>query len=90
MLPIGEDHLDYANRIASELRAKDIRVTVDSRSERIGGKIRLARNERVPYMVVVGDSERDAERVTLRQRDGDQTEMALTEMLDRLVEENRY
>ncbi len=90
VLPIGEDHLDYANRIASELRSRDIRVGVDDRSERIGGKIRLARNERVPYMVVVGDTERDAEMVTLRQRDGDQIEMPLTELLDKLVEENRY
>jgi threonyl-tRNA synthetase len=90
VLPIGEDHLEYANRIAAELRSRDIRVTVDSRSERIGGKIRLARNERVPYMLVVGDNERDSEKVTLRERDGEQIELSLVDMLDKFVEENRH
>jgi len=65
-------------------------VTVDSRSERIGGKIRLARNERVPYMLVVGDNERDSEKVTLRERDGEQIELSLVDMLDKFVEENRH
>jgi threonyl-tRNA synthetase len=88
VLSITDEQLDYANEVTALLRGKDLRVGLDARSERIGAKIRLARNERVPYMVVVGGQEADQRTVTLRSRDGEQETMGLDELVERLVKEN--
>jgi threonyl-tRNA synthetase len=88
VLPITDDQLDYADEIAKQLREQDFRVAVDRRSERIGAKIRLARNERVPYMMILGGTEQENQTVALRGRDGEQTAMALDEAIVRLREES--
>jgi len=87
VLPITDDQLAYAEGVVQELRDHDLRVSIDRRSERIGAKIRLARNERVPFMVVVGAKEQETGSVTLRDRDGNQQPMALDALAAHLGEQ---
>jgi threonyl-tRNA synthetase len=84
VLPITDDQLEYADQVAEALRVQDFRVAVDRRSERIGAKIRMARNERVPYMIVVGAKEQEDQTVAMRGRDGEQIVMGLEEAITRL------
>lgn len=55
ILPISDKFVEYANEVKENLESKGVRVEVDLRAEKIGYKIREARNERVPYMIVVGE-----------------------------------
>lgn len=89
VLPISEIQLDYAEKVADQLRSRDIRVSVDRRDERIGAKIRLARNERLPYMIIVGAGEQESGTVTLRDREGEQEEMSMDALLHRLEQEEK-
>ena len=57
LLPISDKYADYAAKVEAEFKAAGIKVETDSRAEKIGYKIREARNERVPYIVVVGEKE---------------------------------
>jgi threonyl-tRNA synthetase len=68
VIPIADRHLSYANKVAEDLRAKDVRVQVDERSERMNLKIREAQLMKIPYMLVVGDKEQDGSQVSLRLR----------------------
>ncbi len=87
ILPITDDQLEYADKVADALRQQDFRVAVDRRSERVGAKIRVARNERVPYMMILGGNEQESETVALRGRDGEQEVMALEAAIVRLKAE---
>jgi threonyl-tRNA synthetase len=71
LIPIADRHLEYAAEVAEKLKSKGIRVTVDSRSERMNAKIRDAQNQKVPYMLVVGDKEMENNQVALRMRSGE-------------------
>lgn len=84
VLPITDEQLDYAEQVIDALRRADIRVAADCRSERIGAKIRLARNERVPYMIILGNDEQKNRTVSLRGRDGEQSVVALDEVIAQL------
>jgi threonyl-tRNA synthetase len=66
VLPISDDNLGYAHRVANEL--DDFRVEVESRDWTIGRKIREGHEDRVPYMIVVGDEEEEAGTVSVRDR----------------------
>jgi threonyl-tRNA synthetase len=72
LLPIADRHLDYANDVKAKLEAVGMRVELDDRNEKIGYKIREARMQRVPYMLVMGDSEVEEGTLSVRSRkDGD-------------------
>ena len=71
VLPITEKHLEYANKVAEELKKSNIRVEVDGRSERLQAKIRDAQLEKVAYMFIVGDREAEAKKVAVRKRNGE-------------------
>jgi len=71
IIPIADRHLDYAQKLAGELKQEGIRVEVDSRSETVNQKIRQAQLEKIPYMVVVGDKEVEADTVSVRLRSGE-------------------
>jgi len=71
IIPIAERHNDYANRVAAELTQAGIRAHVDLRNERMNAKIRDAQVQKVPYMLVVGDREREADSAAVRLRSGD-------------------
>ena len=73
VVPIADRHLDYAESVASRLRADGLRVEVDARQEKMGYKIREAQFRKVPYMLVTGDREAEADAVAVRHRsEGDQ------------------
>ena len=68
VIPIADRHLDYAREVRDALLALDLRVEVDDGGERMGAKIRKAQLQKVPYMLVVGDREAEANTVSLRHR----------------------
>ncbi len=75
ILPISEKYADYAAQVNEALEAQGYRTAVDNRSEKIGYKIREARNERVPYMIVVGEKEEADGTVSVRRRDDDNKDL---------------
>ena len=88
VLPISEKHVEYAEKVREVLEQKGIRVEVDSRAEKIGYKIREAQLKKVPYMLVVGDKEQEANAVGVRKRgEGDVGQMDLTEFANKIEEE---
>jgi threonyl-tRNA synthetase len=68
LLPIKEANVEYAQALADRLTSLGMRVTVDSRDENIGPKIKSARLERIPYILVIGDNEVSSNTVTVRSR----------------------
>ena len=90
ILPIGENHVEYAQQIADKLTSYGMRVTVDSRSENIGTKIKASRLERIPYMFIIGDKEVEANAVSVRSRkEGELGALPVDEAVNKLVEEVR-
>ncbi len=90
LVPIADRHLEYARWVASELEAAGLRVEVDERSERMQAKIRDAQLQKVPYMLVVGDKEVEAQAVAVRLRSGqDVGSMSLSAFLTRATDEAR-
>ena len=90
VLPISDKYIDYAERVAAELKKNDVDVTVDSRSEKIGYKIREARMDRLPYMLVVGQQEEADGTVSVRSRfAGDEGVKPLSEFVSQICEEIR-
>ncbi len=82
MIPIAERHVDYANQVAAKLKAAGVRVDVDGRNEKMNAKIREHSLQKVPFLVVVGDKESEAERVNVRVRGKEKTEdMAVDEFV---------
>ncbi|MGM0370420.1 MAG: threonine--tRNA ligase [Bacillota bacterium] len=88
IIPISDDQLDYAYQVKSELEESDIRVEVDARQEKVGYKIREAQVQQVPYMLIVGDDEVEAETVSVRdRREGDLGAVSLNQFKDDIVTE---
>jgi len=88
VLPISEKFSDYAKQVSDTLNDADIRVETDYRAEKIGYKIREARNERTPYIIVVGEKDVEASKVSLRSRtNGDEGQQDLADVIARLKEE---
>ncbi|MBR4668206.1 MAG: threonine--tRNA ligase [Butyrivibrio sp.] len=88
VLPVSDKYLDYAKEIVDSLRAKDVRVEIDDRDEKLGNKIREATMNKVPYMMIIGEKEKQNASVSVRWRDGgdkqDLGEMKLSEFLSLL------
>lgn len=82
ILPISEKHLDYAYEVLKNLKEAGIRVELDERSETLGNKIRNAQNEKVPYMLVLGDKEIENKEVSVRNRAGENSTMQLSKFID--------
>lgn len=86
LLPVSEKYISYANEASEALKAAGIRVEMDSRNEKLGYKIREARLDKVPYMVIVGEKEQENHTVSVRGRDEtcgnqDMGEMSLEELI---------
>ncbi len=71
ILTITDDHISYAREVQSYLQSQGIRVELDTRSEKLGYKVRQAQLEKVPYMLVIGDKEMEDAGVNVRPRIGD-------------------
>lgn len=82
LVPIAERHVDYAHRIAAQLKAAGLRVEVDESSNRMSNKIRKAQEQKIPYILVLGDREVEDDGVSLRLRSGeDRGAMAVAEFV---------
>jgi threonyl-tRNA synthetase len=90
-IPIADRHLEAVSALAGRFRQRDLRVDVDSRSERMQAKIRDAQLQKVPYMAVVGDRELEAGTLNIRRREGgDQVSVTVEAFLRQLEEESRF
>jgi threonyl-tRNA synthetase len=90
VLPISEKYEEYAESVKAELKKNGIDATVDNRSEKIGFKIREARMDRLPYMLVVGQQEETDNTVSVRSRfAGDEGVKPLSEFISQICEEIR-
>ena len=88
VIPITDNHLDYAKKVHEDLKAAGIRSELDERNEKIGYKIRDWEIHKVPYMLVVGDKERQADTVAVRQhKKGDLGAMPRAALIERLRKE---
>jgi threonyl-tRNA synthetase len=87
LLPISDKYEEYTKKVESAMKAEGILVETDWRSEKIGRKIRDARNERVPYIVVVGEKEEENNAVSVRCKAEDLGSMPLDKFLADIKEE---
>ena len=88
VLPIADSHIEYANKVKEELQKVGIRVKVDDRQEKIGYKIREAQLSKIPYMLIVGDKEKESNSVGVRSRkEGDIGAQKLEEFILKIKEE---
>ena len=72
IIPISDKHLEYAKKVAQTLQNEKIRVEIDDKAETMGNKIRKAQEEKIPYMIILGDKEVEANKVSIRYRNGSQ------------------
>jgi len=89
VLPISDKHLDYAKKVADELCRAGVRVEVDDKSETIGRKIREAELQKIPFMIIVGDKEIAAKKISVREYGvGDAGQAALGEFIGVIKEKS--
>ena len=90
VLPISEKYSDYAEKVAAELKKNGVDVTVDNRAEKIGYKIREARLDKLPYMLVVGAQEEEEGNVSVRSRfAGNEGTKSLEDFINQICTEIR-
>ena len=88
ILPISDKYIAHAKEIETTLKKEGLRCELDERAEKIGYKIRAAQLERIPYMLIVGEKEVQANQVSVRKRDeGDLGSMSLEQLLEALRRE---
>jgi threonyl-tRNA synthetase len=88
ILPISKKYNDYAKKVLNFLNNSDIRAVLDDRNEKIGKKIRDNELKRIPFLLIVGEKEAEAEQVAVRkQGDGDKGVMSLQEFVNFVNEE---
>ena len=89
ILPISEKHHEYANSVLAKLKTAGVRATIDERAEKIGYKIREARLQKLPYMLIIGANEEEANAVSVRKRgeDGDLGSMPVDKFIADVVKE---
>jgi threonyl-tRNA synthetase len=85
MIPIAERHAAYAEKVAAQLREAGVRVDVDARNEKMNAKIREHAMQKVPFLLVVGDKEAEANKVNVRTRGKEKTEdMGTAEFVEKI------
>jgi len=85
MIPIAERHIEYAQKVAAQLKEAAVRVEVDGRNEKMNAKIREHAMQKVPFLLVVGDKEAEAGRVNVRARGKEKTEdMGAEEFVEKI------
>lgn len=88
ILPVSDNQMDAAKKFCAELRARDFRVEVDTQAASLGAKIKDARNERIPYMLVIGEREAEHGTCTVRnRREGELGEMDLEKLAEKMKSE---
>ncbi|MBU3101809.1 MULTISPECIES: threonine--tRNA ligase [Clostridium] len=88
ILPISELYNNYAEVVKNKLEKSNIKVSLDCRAEKIGYKVREARIERLPYIIVIGEKEQKSENISLRSRkNGDEGNCSLEAFISRITQE---
>jgi threonyl-tRNA synthetase len=88
VLPITDRQVEYGAEVSRRITAAGLRAEHDPRTESVGRKIRDAELRKIPYMLVVGDREQEAEAVSVRvHRGGDDGAVAVGEFIERLAEQ---
>jgi threonyl-tRNA synthetase len=91
IVPISDKHLIFAEQVFNDIKKEKIRVELDSSSENLGKKIRSAKIEKVPYIIVIGDKEIESNKVTLESRDkGSLGQKSIGEVIEKLTEEIQH
>jgi threonyl-tRNA synthetase len=91
VLPISANYVEYASSVTARLKEAGIRCELDRRDEKLGYKIREARMDRVPYMLIIGSKEQENETVAIRERDkGETGSMLINDFLDKIVKESMF
>jgi threonyl-tRNA synthetase len=89
ILPVGEDFLEYAGHVGAALREAGLRAEVDTDNDTLGAKIRRGRNDRVPYLLVVGEREQESGTVSVRFRGDERGSQDLNSFAVAVCEEVR-
>ena len=90
VLPISDKFMDYSKEVLDKLRKAGIRCEIDARNEKTNYKIREARNERVPYMIIIGEKEKTRGDISLRSRkNGEEGNTSLAGFITRVQRENK-
>lgn len=88
ILPITDAQNDFALNVEKELKAKNIRVSIDDRNEKIGFKIREAELQKIPYMIIIGVKESQSDKISIRKRKkGDIGQFILNDFIDHISKE---
>lgn len=88
ILPISNKFNSYSEKIKDKLSSEGIRVEIDQKDEKIGYKIREARNERIPYIIIIGEKEEAENNISLRSRsNGDEGTLNLEDLIERINNE---
>jgi len=86
-IPIADTHIDYLKEIETKLKAKGVRVEIDSSDDRMQKKIRTAQTQKVPFMLIAGDQDVSANAVSFRFRDGTQeNSVSVDDAIKRIIE----
>ena len=86
IIPVSQNYLEYAKSISNQLNKNNIRFEVDERNEKIGYKIRDWEIKKVPYMLIVGEKEKESSLVSVRKhKEGDKGALALSEFIDKIA-----
>jgi threonyl-tRNA synthetase len=90
VIPIAQAHEAYAADVVKQLKESGFRAEVQNASETLGARIRKAQTEKIPYMLVMGDKEIQADKIALRSRKkGDEGQMTLADFVQRAHEEEK-
>lgn len=87
VIPISEKHMAYAKEIFEKLSEIDMRVELDESNETLGKKIRTAKMQKIPYLIVVGDKEMEEKKITVEKRDGSSEQSDLDSFLRNIQKE---
>ena len=87
VLPISDKHLEYAREVYKKLLDEGIRVEIDEASESLGKKIREAKQQKIPYLAIVGDKEVESKEITIESRKGNLGSQKFEVFLDELKKE---
>lgn len=88
IIPVRTNHNEYAKQVYKLLKENNIRVELDDEEANLGGKVRDAKNKKIPYWIVIGDKEIEADKITLESRDkGQLGQMTKEELLEKLTKE---
>jgi len=90
VIPVQKQHIEYARKVLQQLIVAGIRADIDESQHRLSRKIRVAEQEKIPYMIIIGEKEVQEKKITVRKhRVGNLGSFSLDEFLERILEEIR-